>query len=159
MDENIFYYNFGWKDMTTPSCDLMLDIVQVIDHELSLGGKVAVHCHAGRGRTGLVIACVLVYQGLEDDKAITEVRAHRPGSIQTKKQTQFVMIFHSFLQNLRLTYPEKELRGFLRRQRKYLHGEEMRLLRGVPKVVLSSFSLFCFLCIYFYFNLFIYFDL
>jgi protein tyrosine phosphatase domain-containing protein 1 len=26
------------------------------------GNKILVHCHAGRGRTGIVIACFLVYR-------------------------------------------------------------------------------------------------
>jgi protein-tyrosine phosphatase len=57
----VYYYNFGWKDMDIPELNTMIDIVQVMHHSIEKGHKVAVHCHAGLGRTGLSIACYLVY--------------------------------------------------------------------------------------------------
>ena len=55
----------------------VLDMVKVIDfavHE----GKVAIHCHAGLGRTGVLIACYLIYsKRLSGDEAITTVRERR----------------------------------------------------------------------------------
>lgn len=61
MDSNIYYYNFGWPDMSTPGFQTMLDIVQVMDYTLKKDTKVAIHCHAGLGRTGLTIACYYIY--------------------------------------------------------------------------------------------------
>jgi protein-tyrosine phosphatase len=37
-----------------------MDVVQIARAELSAGSKIAVHCHAGFGRTGLAIACILI---------------------------------------------------------------------------------------------------
>ena len=55
MDENIFFYNFGWKDYREASMSALLDMVKVVSFALS-EGKVAVHCHAGLGRTGVLMA-------------------------------------------------------------------------------------------------------
>lgn len=35
--------------------------MQIIDFNVKNKGKVLVHCHAGQGRTGLVIGCYLIY--------------------------------------------------------------------------------------------------
>lgn len=88
-------------------------------------------------------------------KELTSVTP-RPGSVQTAKQQQFVAVFAHHLRQLRTIYvvpplvqkqhsgPDgvvsnttvqlPHLSDVLRRQRKYLHGEEVRLRRLVPKV-------------------------
>jgi ADP-ribosyl-[dinitrogen reductase] hydrolase len=57
---------------------------------LSRNGRVLFHCAAGLGRTGCVVAKLLVDMGLQPDDAIASVRAHRPGSIETAAQVTFV---------------------------------------------------------------------
>jgi len=47
---------------------------------------VAVHCTAGLGRTGVVLACHLVTRGMSADNAIARIRRLRPGSIETDEQ-------------------------------------------------------------------------
>ncbi|CAN0454717.1 unnamed protein product, partial [Discosporangium mesarthrocarpum] len=49
--------------------------------------QIAVHCHAGFGRTGLVIASALVFtRSLTARQAVALVRSRRPGSVQTEGQ-------------------------------------------------------------------------
>lgn len=52
--------------------------------------QVAVHCRGGYGRTGTLIACYLISQGMAADKAIDLVRRRRPGSIETAGQERFL---------------------------------------------------------------------
>lgn len=63
---------------------------KMISHILHSGGKVLVHCRGGLGRTGLVVAKLLVEEGLSVDDAIQLVRSARPGAIETWEQESYV---------------------------------------------------------------------
>jgi atypical dual specificity phosphatase len=58
---------------------------------------VAVHCVAGLGRTGTMLACYLVRQGTSADKAITTIREWRPGSIEVPEQEAVVYEYEHFI--------------------------------------------------------------
>ncbi|KAJ3302229.1 Protein tyrosine phosphatase domain-containing protein 1 [Kappamyces sp. JEL0829] len=150
MDSGISYYNFGWTDMETPDVDLMLSIVNVMAFAMEGGKKAAVHCHAGLGRTGLTIACYLIYsENIPAATAILIVRGKRPGSVQTKKQTLFVTHFENHLKKLKLVFPlvvdktTKALLGteplsfdaVIANQRRWIKNPELRYLRYIPKVL------------------------
>ncbi|CAM6055842.1 unnamed protein product [Sphagnum tenellum] len=145
MQNKISFYNYPWRDMTCPDIDYCLDIVQVMESHLSLGQKVLVHCHSGLGRTGLVIACYLLFarKCIDHDEAVEMVRKCRSGSVQTKHQKHHVGLFENYLKDIRIVYgyPKVfwrtglDLHGFMSRQHKYLHGTEARKLRYVPKIV------------------------
>lgn len=56
--------------------------------------QIAVHCHAGFGRTGVAVACIMMVKDqLESSQVITFVRKRRPGSIQTAAQEKFIRKF------------------------------------------------------------------
>ena len=78
-DQGIQFFPFGWIDMKVPTTDLVLRMAQVMDMHIKDGGKIAVHCHAGLGRTGLAIACYFLYSqtDLSADRAIEIVRSRR----------------------------------------------------------------------------------
>jgi len=57
---------------------------------LEAGGRVAIHCAAGLGRTGTIAALLLGAFGIEGDEAILRVRAARPGTLETPEQEAFV---------------------------------------------------------------------
>lgn len=74
------------EDMTAPDTDQMERFVRFVDRMLARGTAVGVHCRAGLGRTGTMIACYLVTRDMTAEQAIEHVRRVRPGSIQTELQ-------------------------------------------------------------------------
>jgi len=83
-------------DLTAPTPDQLAEGVRAITAALARGDRVAVHCGAGLGRTGTLLACYLVTTGLPPAAAIAEVRRRRPGSIETRSQEAAV---HRFSQD------------------------------------------------------------
>jgi atypical dual specificity phosphatase len=81
------------RDFTAPSPEVLARGVAAIERALAEGQVVAVHCGGGLGRTGTLLACYLVHQGLAPDEAIRRVRAARPGSIETAAQVAAVQAF------------------------------------------------------------------
>lgn len=109
MAAGIKHFNFGWPDMTVPSISLMMNIAKVASNEINNGGKIAVHCHAGFGRTGVAIACIMIYKDqLESTQVITFVRNRRPGSIQTAAQEKFVIKFERSFKIMQQVFPTND---------------------------------------------------
>jgi atypical dual specificity phosphatase len=80
-------------DFTAPSPEQLRRGVAAVTTSVARGERVAVHCGAGLGRTGTLLACYLVQQGHSTDGAISRVRAARPGSVETRSQETAVRDF------------------------------------------------------------------
>ena len=90
------------RDMRTCVPREMTAIMQAIREAIAAGEKVYVHCWGGIGRTGTVVGCWLVEQGMPPDEALTTVNAlfrtmsadkvarHSEGSPQTHAQRAMV---------------------------------------------------------------------
>jgi atypical dual specificity phosphatase len=66
-----------------PTREQFASFLQFVDHQRSVGHPVAVHCTAGRGRTGTVIAGYLITKGYTLDAALAHVRARQHGAVET----------------------------------------------------------------------------
>lgn len=81
------------RDMSAPSIEVLEAAVETITNAKEHGMAVAVHCMAGIGRTGTVLAAYFVNEGLSAEDAIRKVRQLRPGSVETRGQEQAVAMF------------------------------------------------------------------
>ena len=74
--------------MSVPSSmNYMLEIVKEMSIvTIDKKGKVLVHCHAGYGRTGVVIVCYLLFVSFKDcDTIIKEVKSKRKKGVFTNE--------------------------------------------------------------------------
>lgn len=61
---------------------------QIVDN----GGKVAMHCMGGSGRTGLFAAHLLLEKGWSLDEIISRVQALRPGAFTKQVQVDYIKV-------------------------------------------------------------------
>lgn len=96
-------HHFAIPDLAPPGLDQAIRICRLVERAMRAGEGVAVHCRGGLGRTGTVLAAVLVWLGDGAEEAIVRVRAARPMAIQTKAQADFVRAFAHTARRLQAT--------------------------------------------------------
>ena len=85
------------EDFAAPTQAQLGEFVELANAVIEAGGRVGVHCAAGKGRTGTFLAVFLVSQGMTAEEAIAEVRRLRPGSVETEEQEQAVAEYYDML--------------------------------------------------------------
>ena len=98
--KDVNYLHVPTTDLTSPDMDKIDTAVDFIHSRINNKEPVMVHCAAGMGRTGTVLACYLVkYQKYSAKDAIEKVRTKRPGSIQSEVQELAIQFFEKHTSN------------------------------------------------------------
>mmetsp|Transcript_55598 Transcript_55598/g.130971 ORF Transcript_55598/g.130971 Transcript_55598/m.130971 type:complete len:512 (-) Transcript_55598:73-1608(-) len=96
-DNSINHYELFFEDCSAPSAELVQDFLDICERE---EGSVAVHCRAGLGRTGTLVAAWLMHKhGFSALEAVGWVRIVRPGSIVGRQQA-FLLSMEQSMENL-----------------------------------------------------------
>ncbi|MGD0638336.1 MAG: dual specificity protein phosphatase family protein [Nitrososphaerales archaeon] len=75
-------------DHAPPPPEALEEATSFISSQLKDGKSVLVHCLAGVGRTGSVLAAYMIeYEGKSADEAIARLRAIRPGSVEGTQES------------------------------------------------------------------------
>jgi atypical dual specificity phosphatase len=92
-EAGLLVFHVPMVDMEAPSQAQLDRCVSAIERAAQRQMGVAVHCTAGLGRTGTVLAAYFVAGGMSADAAVARVRRLRPGSVETDEQAEAVVEF------------------------------------------------------------------
>jgi atypical dual specificity phosphatase len=95
---DIDYLHLMVEDYGAPTMEVLDETVDYIDEKIRRGKPVLVHCAAGKGRTGAVLAAYLIKkENLTADQAIEKIRFMRPGSVQSVTQETALSMYEKYL--------------------------------------------------------------
>ena len=96
--KDVNYLHVHSNDMGIPEFSDLVNSVDFINQRITNDEPVMVHCLAGLGRTGTILACYLIkYEDMTADDAIKKVRRERHGSIQSFSQEEIIFRFEKFV--------------------------------------------------------------
>lgn len=128
-----------FDDGTCPTMDIVRDFIGVSEGVIKNGGKIAVHCKAGLGRTGCLIGAHLIYtHGFTANECIAYMRMIRPGMVVGPQQHWLYLHQNQFrewkytmvLDNI----PSERLNGFS----SLVSYEDFKKRRSVEKKTMDS---------------------
>ena len=98
--KNVNYLHIRSNDMGVPEFNDLIHAIDFIHRRITNNEPVLVHCLAGLGRTGTLLACYLIkHQKMSADEAPQKIREERPGSIQSYPQEEIIFQFAKSLQS------------------------------------------------------------
>ena len=98
--QNIGYLHVPTPDLTAPDMDRIDSAVDFIHEKIKNDQAVMVHCAAGMGRAGTILACYFIkYKKFSAVDAIEKIRDERPGSIQSEVQELAIGFYEKHVRN------------------------------------------------------------
>ena len=98
--QNLRYLHVPTEDLNAPDMDKIDEAVEFIQERIKDKEPVMVHCAAGIGRTGTILACYLMkFKKYSAKDAIEKVREERPGSIQSERQEFVIGLYEKHIGN------------------------------------------------------------
>ncbi len=88
--EGLEHVRIPFADYTAPTQQQIGEFVAALAERLRRGQTVAVHCQAGVGRTGTMLACYFVSLGMSPTEAIEHMRRRRPGAVESDEQERAI---------------------------------------------------------------------
>jgi len=80
LGRTVEHHRMPIPDVSTPAKEQMARILDTIDAALAAGQIVYLHCYGGIGRTGTVVGCYLVRQGMDGEAALAHIARLRRGT-------------------------------------------------------------------------------
>lgn len=99
-DAGLLLVHLPVPDMTPPTARQIEACLAAVARAKQAGMGAAIHCTAGKGRTGTMVAAYFVSGGLTARDAIAKVRDLRPGSVETPEQEQAIEEFAGRLRSV-----------------------------------------------------------
>lgn len=94
---NLELRQFPIPDMSAPSFSQAVDICRLAESLINDNRGIVAHCRGGLGRTGTILASILIWYGESAENAIRMVRASEPKAIQSQRQVSFL---HDFAERI-----------------------------------------------------------
>ncbi len=96
---DLTYWHFPIPDMGTPSLSGLSKLLLLLKGRIGQGDSIALHCRAGCGRTGLVLACWLIRDGWSAADALAHVRSINPRWVESAEQEKYLGEFAHHCRN------------------------------------------------------------
>jgi hypothetical protein len=133
---------FSWKEIKS---ELSINFILQIVKEISIfvynkKQKVYIHCHSGNRRSGVIIACYLIYNSNDSVSNVVKfIKDKRNSCFESKSEIKQINIFYKFIETSRIIYGKKEkIDVYLKRQDDLLFGDESEKFGYVPKIITKS---------------------
>jgi atypical dual specificity phosphatase len=97
---DIDYLHLMVEDYGVPNMEVLDEAVNYIDKKIQSGKPVLVHCAAGKGRTGALLAAYMIKkENLTAEQAIEQIRLMRPGSVQSVTQETALSMYEKYVRS------------------------------------------------------------